>query len=72
MKAIGFYIGCMIGKQSQKAIMQKSKLRAENVLDLMHMDLCGPFSIPSLSGSRYFVTFTDDFSSKTWVVFLKK
>jgi len=63
---------CTIGKQSQKAISQKSQSRAKNVLDLIYMDLCGPFSTPSLSRSRYFVTFTNDFNKKTWVRFLKK
>ena len=28
--------------------------------------------IPSNSGSRYFITFIDDFSRKVWVYFLKK
>jgi hypothetical protein len=53
--------------QSQKAILQKFKSKAESVLDL-----CGPFSTPSLFGSKYFVTFINDFSRKTWVMFLKK
>lgn len=28
--------------------------------------------MPSLFGSRYFFTFTDDYNRKTWVQFLKK
>jgi len=72
MKATKICTRCTIGKQSQKAIPQKFQSRVENVLDLIHMDLCGPFSTPSLSGSRYFVTFTNDFNRKTRVRFLKK
>jgi hypothetical protein len=36
------------------------------------MNLCGPFSTPLLSGSKHFVTFTNDYNRKTWVQFLKK
>jgi hypothetical protein len=28
-------------------------------LDLVHSDVCGPMQVPSMGGSRYFVTFTD-------------
>jgi hypothetical protein len=32
--------------------------------------LCGPISSP-FSGCKYFLTFIDDFSRRTWVYFLK-
>lgn len=38
---------------------------------LVHADLCGPMSIESSSGSRYFLLFTDDYSRMSWVYFLK-
>ncbi len=53
-------------------IPKNSKSRAKEVLELVHIDLCGSFSIPSFFGSKYFVTFINDFSRKTWVYFLKK
>jgi transposase InsO family protein len=53
-------------------IPKNSKSRAREVLKLVHIDLCGSFSIPSFFGSKYFVTFINDFSRKTWVYFLKK
>ena len=31
-------------------------------LDLIHSDVCGPLSVNSIGGSRYFVTFIDNFS----------
>ena len=37
----------------------------------MHSDLCGPLPIVSFSGCKYFLTFIDDFSKRTWVYFLK-
>ena len=31
-------------------------------MELIHTDICGPFTSTSLGGYRYFITFTDDFS----------
>ena len=40
-------------------------------LELVHSDVCGPFRVNSLGGYRYFVTFIDDFSKRTWIYFIK-
>jgi hypothetical protein len=48
-----------------------SEHRSKGVLDLIHTDVCGPMSVESVSGSRYFVLFIDDYSKKTWIYFLK-
>ncbi|GAU31928.1 hypothetical protein TSUD_271130, partial [Trifolium subterraneum] len=34
--------------------------------------ICGPLNPISNGGNRYFITFTDDFSRKTWIYFLKE
>jgi transposase InsO family protein len=39
---------------------------------LIHTDICGPITPESFSGKRYFISFIDDFSRKTWVYFLKE
>jgi transposase InsO family protein len=36
----------------------------------MHSDLCGPMPIESRGGAKYFLTFIDDKSRKTWIYFL--
>ena len=36
-------------------------------IDLVHVDIWGPYSTPSLNGSRYFLSIVDDFSRCTWV-----
>jgi len=36
----------------------------------VHADICGPITPISNSKKRYLITFTDDFSRKTWVYFL--
>ena len=40
-------------------------------VDLIHSDICGPMSSPSLSGYLYCVLFIDDHSRKSWIYFLK-
>jgi hypothetical protein len=42
-----------------------SDSRAKRVLDIVHLDVCGPMSANSLSGYVYYVSFIDDYSHKT-------
>ena len=42
------------------------------MLGLIHSDISGPMPVTSMNGSRYLLTFIDDFSRYTWVFFLKK
>jgi len=51
---------------------QPSKHRETEVLSLVHSDICGPMNVESLGGSRYFVTFIDDYSRYTEVTMLHK
>lgn len=39
--------------------------REREVLNLVHSDICGPMTVESLGGVKYFVTFTDDFTGYT-------
>jgi hypothetical protein len=47
-------------------------IRENGILELVHSDVFGPVTVPSLSGSLYYVSFIDDFSRKTWIYFLRK
>ena len=40
-------------------------------LGLVHSDMCGPMQVDSIGGSRYFVTFIDDYSRCVVVYFIK-
>ena len=46
--------------------------RANKILELVHNDVFGPVSVPSLGKSVYYVSFVDDFSRNTWIYFLTK
>ncbi|XP_050940564.1 uncharacterized protein LOC127149396 [Cucumis melo] len=63
---------CVVGKQHRDRFPTEKSWRAKHVLELIHYDLCGPINPTLNGGKRYFVTFIDDYSRKTWVDFLQK
>ena len=62
--------GCVLGKNMKKSF-SSSHTRSKGILDLVHSDVCGPMSSPSLSGYLYYVLLIDDFSCKDWIYFMK-
>ncbi|GAU45313.1 hypothetical protein TSUD_300420 [Trifolium subterraneum] len=61
---------CLSGKQHRESIPKLANWRASQKLELIHSDICGPINPKSNGGNKYFITFTDDFSRKTWTYFL--
>lgn len=62
---------CVYGKHhrgSFKSREEKSKTCGE----IIHTDVCGPFSETSIGGSRYFLLLKDDFSHFRFVYFMKQ
>lgn len=45
--------------------------KAQNVFETVHTDICGPFSHETPTGSRYFISFIDEFSHYSLVRFLR-
>jgi hypothetical protein len=62
--------GCAHGKFT-KASFLNSDTGSTGILDIVHIDVCGPMSRASLSGREYYLAFIDDYSRKTWIYFLK-
>ncbi|PNX94522.1 copia-type polyprotein [Trifolium pratense] len=62
---------CLVGKQHRESIPKTSNLKSSKRLELVHSDICGPITPASNSDNRYFLTFIDDYSRKTWAYFLK-
>lgn len=62
---------CMKAKIHQQPFRQSTR-RENDVLDLIHTDICGPFKTCSLGGAKYFATFIDDKSRYIEVAILKK
>ena len=53
-------IECIKGKQ--RNMREKDANKCSDVLELIHTDICGPFSTLSWNGQQYFITFIDDCS----------
>jgi hypothetical protein len=66
-----FYEHCLYGKQNLVRF-PFGATRAKRILQLVHSDVFGPVSVPSLGKSMYYVSFIDDFSRKTWIYFFRK
>ena len=64
--------GCAMGKLHRLPFPKKSHHKSSQLLELIHTDVCGPMSVESIGGSRYFVSFIDDFSRYTTVYMIKK
>jgi hypothetical protein len=65
-----FYEHCLYGKQNQVRF-PSSAMREEGILQLVHNDVFGPVSVPSLGKSVYYVSFIDGFSRNNWIYFLR-
>ncbi|KAI5334921.1 hypothetical protein L3X38_025054 [Prunus dulcis] len=63
--------GCQFGKQHRNAFPKDQAQRASKVLELVHVDLCGPMRNESVARNRYFMLIIDDFTRMIWVYFLR-
>jgi hypothetical protein len=61
---------CILAK-TVRIVNRKGLERVTVPLARLHTDFWGPYSVPSLYGSLYFVSFTDEATCKTWVFFTK-
>ena len=62
---------CIYAKKAQ-VINKVTPERTTRPLELVHTDFCGPIPVPAvgpdhIQGAIYLLTFTDDYSRKTWV-----
>ena len=62
---------CMAGHQHCERFPRKSETRSSHPGERIHSDIMGPMPQVSLGGSKYVLVFTDDYSRKGWVYFLK-
>ena len=63
---------CQFGKLSQMSFPINQAWRANEKLQLVHTDVCGPMSVASHGGSKYFLLFIDDYTRFCWVYFLQQ
>lgn len=63
---------CILGKQARLSFPQATTFRVEQVLDLIHGDLCGPITPHTPSGKRYIFVLIDDHSRYMWLILLRE
>ena len=63
---------CVKGKMHRLPHPLLKKIKSKEKLQLVYTDICGPMQTQSFGGSRYFITFTDDFSRYCKTYFLKQ
>ena len=68
----GFCEPCVDGKHHRQKFPKTGGQRAQDILDLVHTDVCGKLETKYLSGGEYFLTFIDDNSRHTWCYMLKR
>ena len=61
---LSFCKGCVEGKMHRKPFKPLGEICSTQKLQLIHSDVCGPMSMESIGGQKYFVTFIDDYILK--------
>jgi hypothetical protein len=63
---LGHSIEC-IKEKYIKHIKKTGATRSSGILEIIHIDICGPFNMKSVNGFNSFIAFTDDFSSYGYI-----
>ncbi|KAJ9547778.1 hypothetical protein OSB04_020321 [Centaurea solstitialis] len=62
---------CQMGKMKRSSHKSKTESSCQSPLEMIHMDLCGPMRIQSISGKKYILVMVDEYSRYTWLEFLR-
>ncbi|GKC61083.1 retrovirus-related pol polyprotein from transposon TNT 1-94 [Tanacetum coccineum] len=62
---------CQLGKSKKHTHKPKTENTNLEVLNTLHMDLCGLMRLQTINGKKYILVIIDDYSWFTWVKFLR-
>nr|GEU50429.1 integrase, catalytic region, zinc finger, CCHC-type, peptidase aspartic, catalytic [Tanacetum cinerariifolium] len=62
---------CQLGKSKKHTHKPKDENTNLEVLNTLHMDLCGPMRVQTINGKKYILVIVDDYSRFTWVKILR-
>ncbi|GKE79664.1 retrovirus-related pol polyprotein from transposon TNT 1-94 [Tanacetum coccineum] len=62
---------CQLGKSKKQTHTPKTKNTNLEVLNTIHMNLCGPMRVQTINGKKYILVIVDDYFRFTWVKFLR-
>nr|GEW87909.1 integrase, catalytic region, zinc finger, CCHC-type, peptidase aspartic, catalytic [Tanacetum cinerariifolium] len=57
---------CQLGKSKKHTNKPKTENTNLEVLNTLHMDLCGPMRVQTINGKKYTLVIVDDYSQFTW------
>ena len=63
-------VQCAKGKQV--SVRKYEAIRANDLLELIHTDICGPFQTATRNGHIYFISFIDDYSRYGYIFLIKE
>ena len=61
---------CQLGKMTKSSFKSKTHT-SKGILEIVHIDLCGPIEVQSYKGDKYIMLLVDDYSRMMTVMFLK-
>ena len=61
---------CLMGKMTRSPFNGRVE-RVDDLLGIIHTDVCGPMSVSTRNGCHYFVTYTDDLSRYGYIYLMK-
>ncbi|GJR16611.1 retrovirus-related pol polyprotein from transposon TNT 1-94 [Tanacetum coccineum] len=62
---------CQLGKNKKHTHKPKTENTNLEILNTLHMDLCGLMRVKTINGKKYILVIVDDYSRFTWVKFLR-
>nr|GEU77640.1 putative ribonuclease H-like domain-containing protein [Tanacetum cinerariifolium] len=62
---------CQLGKSKKHTHKPKTEKTNLEILNTLHMDLCGPMRVQTINEKKYILVIVDDYSRFTWVKFLR-
>ena len=65
------YESCFEGKMTKRSFGAKGN-RAEDLLEIVHTDVCGPMNVKAQGGYEYYVSFIDDYSRFGYVYLMHR
>lgn len=63
---------CTLAKSTHHKPLASQEIKTTRKFQRLHSDFCGPFPVPSLGGSLYYMSIIDDFTRVTWIRFAKR
>lgn len=70
-RGLGTCAACATSKSTHQPHPKKSLRRATRKLELIHVDICGPMSVATVDGARYFQLIVDDATRMIYPFLLK-